>query len=474
MIERLQPLPCVALWAAIACSACGPSERPSGAGSASAAPAEPASVGSGAAALPTASASAASPSARPPRTPNEFLTRGTPTFIRGTAGDERADRAIRGQIELVRSLFFPTAAAVDDTTIDATKGPAAWPANPVLYGGPHVNALLAKVAPQLPFELRAGQLVLGLDKMESSELSLVTVVPARAPDEHGPGYPAFLLYAGTGTPGVEEINAVTKGNEGIFVGDAFGVFIRGDWVAGPSGKVTARFGASFEREDLEHGVVIPATLAGTKERAAIDIRPMRGDPTADDAPFRAAILRGLETSVRKLGVERPSKMTVFIYPDLKLKEKLTGSRAAGHAVPSSRALHVVKADPKPGGDLERLAAHEGTHLLLHDAWGPAATALFGEGLAVWVAGSYGGVPLEAWKTRLGGPTVIKQLLGREFFRLPEAESYPRAGLAVAAILREVGPDKVREHLLGATALDWDAACERAGTTAAKLQAAVER
>lgn len=79
-------------------------------------------------------------------TPNAFFARGTPTFIVGTAGDERCDRAVAAQVELVRAQLFPGAAVVTDEAVGH-----AWPANPVVYGGAHVNVLVAALAPELPF-----------------------------------------------------------------------------------------------------------------------------------------------------------------------------------------------------------------------------------------------------------------------------------------------------------------------------------
>jgi hypothetical protein len=40
------------------------------------------------------------------QTPNDFFKKGTPTFITGTAGDERADRASKTQVVIIRDLLF--------------------------------------------------------------------------------------------------------------------------------------------------------------------------------------------------------------------------------------------------------------------------------------------------------------------------------------------------------------------------------
>jgi hypothetical protein len=417
---------------------------------------------------PVASASAPAPAAKPqgPRTPNEFFARGKPTFITGTAGDDFSDKVIAGQVELVRGQLFPASQVVADSSIDFKKGPSAWPENPVVYGGPHVNALVAAIAPQLPFQMAAGSLVIGRDKL-GDDLVLITVVPGRAADESGPGYPTFLLYAGTRTPGVSEINAFKHGGEAIYVGDAFGLFINGEWIVDPKGKTVPRLLQSYEREDIEHTSPEIETLKGSKGEAPIEFYALRAKPGDDDKPSQAAVMRGLATAVKKLRIEKPRKMQVFLYPDHALKQKLTGKSGDGHAVQAAHAIHVVRVDPKPNGPLERLIAHEGTHILVNDEWGVPGTALAGEGLAVWVAGTYQGTTLEEWRTKLKDRPPIRDLITKQFFKLPEATTYPRSGLFMSAAISELGFEKAKS-LYFAGALGFEDACVKAGTTVDKL------
>ncbi len=462
----------LALAAALA--ACSPGDKP-GAGSSATA----STSASSAALSSSASAPAAAPVGRPPgpSTPNEFYAAGTPTFIVGTAGDERSDRAIRTHVEWIRATFFPTAQIVDDRSIDLTKGLEAWPKNPVLYGGPHVNSVLAAISSQLPFSMKAGELTIGLDEMDDEgELALITVVPARGPTIAGPGYPAFLLYAGTGTPGIEEINAIGGSAEALFVADAFGQFIIGDWVQGPDRITKPRFKIAHEREALEHDGPKPvtATLEGAApapkgKSATVTMMSFAGNLEAELAPQKEAIMRGLGTAVKKLGVFEPTPLTVYLYPTSEKKKKMTRNGGDGHAVPFARTLHVVAVEPKA---LERLVAHEGTHVIAAKAWGPAGSGLWGEGLAVWVAGGYQGVSLDEWKTKMTKKSSVETLLGKAFLSMPEQEKYPQAGLFAAAAIKEVGIEKVRDHLYGANVLSWAEACKRAGTTPEKLQSLV--
>jgi hypothetical protein len=148
---------------------------------------------------------------------------------------------------------------------------------------------------------------------------------------------------------------------------------------------------------------------------------------------------------------------------------LTGNEGDGHAVPMARTLHVLRNDPS---GLERLLAHEATHVLAYEGWGPAGTVLLGEGLAVHVSGQYGGTTLDEWALRLDATPSITELLGPSFRKRPEAETYPVAGLLVGAAIEQVGIDRVRAHLYGATAQGWAEACERAGTSADALAEAL--
>jgi hypothetical protein len=198
--------------------------------------------------------------------------------------------------------------------------------------------------------------------------------------------------------------------------------------------------------------------------------PQQLPAAKDEEQIIQACLRGLKQSVQKLRQVSTEKITVYVYPDLGSIASLTGQRGDGHAVVESRVLHVVRADLASGGGFERLMAHEGTHIFAYDMWGAAGTPLAGEGLAVWVAGAYGGVPLADWKRRVQQPApTVADLLGKRFRQMPENQSYPLAGILVEALVNKFGVDTVRQHFYGATASTWDAACKGAGTTAAEVE-----
>ncbi len=407
---------------------------------------------------PVAAAPSASAAALSTTTPNAFLARGAPTFVVGTQGDEAADRIVRAQARLVQGMFFPASTLADDTTLVVSKGTAAWPGHPVVYGGPHVNAALSTLAPTLPFQLERGKLVLGGETFVGDDLLLITVVPARAADADGPGFPEMLVYAGTGDPGVAEINAVPHGQHAIVVADRFGVVTKGTWVR-RAGKVVA------ELEARASHVAFRAT-----ERAfhggKLRFSSLASEPASqDDGPYVEACVRGLDRVVDRLSLDGAPTVDVFLYPDRATKGKLTGNGGDGHAVPSSHTLHVVRFDPKKGGALEGLVAHEGTHVLTTAAWGAPGSAAMGEGLAVWVSGKYGGLELEKWKAKVTTPPRLGDLLGKGFFARKEAETYPASGLLVDRAIASVGLVKFRAHLYGATAGEWAEACAAAGDPA---------
>lgn len=404
----------------------------------------------------SASGSAAAPAPAPsPVTPRAFFHRGLPSYVVGTAGDEVSDRAIRGQADLLRSLLTPDARLVPDTEV-AGKPATAWPANPIVYGGAHVNAAIAAIAKDLPFVLTAHELVIGGHTLEGDGYALLAVVPARADR-----YPEFLLYAGTGTPGIAEINSpsVTKVEAPIVVADAFGTLMVGGWKIGPDGVATAQLGKPARR------VAWRATTR-TIGQATVTFKLWEGAPADRDAAWIALAERGIAQALGKLAIERPVAFDVVIHPDQRSKGTLTGNAGAGHVIAFARTLHVFAFD-----GLAQLTSHEATHVIAPQLWPPVGTPLFGEGLAVWTAGGYAGKPLASFKGTLK-PRPIAELLGSGFRALPEGEAYPFAGIVVDTIVTKLGLAKLRDHLYGATAQRWSEACEAAGTTAAELDAAV--
>ncbi len=399
-----------------------------------------------------------------------FLGSGVPTFVLGTTGADAADRGVAAQVRFLRGLLFPTAPIVLDTSFDASKGAAEWPATPVLYGGAHLNATLAALGGELPFKVTAGRLEIAGRVYEGDEYRLIAVVPSAAPSEAGPGHPNFLLYAGAGTPGVTEINAVRDYGFGFVVADRFGRLDMGRFVRNEDG-VRAEVTESARRlvwrdQPLEVGDDLGTIIVHRLQLEAVD---------ANDAPENEACLRGLRASARKLGVASVDGLELYIYPDRRSKKLLCWSEGDGNADISSSTLHVLPFDAGEGGPMERLIQHEATHILASRAFGTPGSALWGEGLAVWAAGGYGGQPLTSFDgVRLPRQASLEAMLGARFSQVPEGTSYPLAGRIVQDLIEVHGLATFLERFYPSTPSELEATCDALGTSAAAIEAKYTR
>jgi hypothetical protein len=330
-----------------------------------------------------------------------------------------------------------------------------------------VNALVAAVAPGAAVRAEAGKIVVADRTFEGTEHRLIALVPGRAAGEHGPAHPAYLLYAGAGMPGVTEINSVPHGVNGVLVADRFGALLRGKWELSADKAPRLDLGTPVNRAGWAPG-------APGEEGDAVTFSYLRkGEPGLDvqmaERQIEQACRRGVETARARLGIQSVAPpLHVHLYPDARVKREWTGRSADGHVDILSRTLHVRIADPIA---LEHLVAHEATHLLV-DGWGPVATPCVGEGIAVWVAGGYGGKTLDDWaKAERADVPKVADLLGPQFRRFPEPVTYPLSGLLLEALVAKVRVDGVRERFLSATAATWADACSAAGTTAEEVEKA---
>jgi hypothetical protein len=382
----------------------------------------------------------------PARAPNDFFAGGTPTFVRGTAGADAVDHAIEIQARKIRDLLFPAAELQAD--VDVRRD--AWPPRPILYGGPHVHALLAELGDDLPFRLERGRLAIGGRTFEGDDVRLIALVPA------GAAHPELLLYAGTGACGVAEINACTHGSEPILVFDRFGRLCTGNWTRGPQGELAAELSAAAPRIEWR----------ALERPAARLLRPADLPAASTDEALADAASQAVLDTAKLLGIDAPRPIDVYVHASPRAKAALTGKRGNGHSDVEARAIHV---EPFDTDRMASLLRHEACHVLVQDAFGGAGTAALGEGIAVWTAGQYAGESLKDWKSRLHEPPTLAELLGRSFFQLPERASYPAAGLFVQAAVDELGVARVAQNLLPASASTWAAACRAAGVDADVLE-----
>ncbi|MBI5364873.1 MAG: hypothetical protein HZA53_16975 [Planctomycetes bacterium] len=401
------------------------------------------------------------------QSPNEFLKRGTPTFVRGTAGEDVTDKVLAAQVELLRGMLFPSAPVVDDKAIDVAKGAAAWPANPVLFGSNEHHAVLAALGARLPFQFVRGGLELAGRTFSGNDVRLIACVPEQKDEGSEKGWPEFLVYAGVGPMDAQELNGVHHGAESVLVVDRFGPLVSGSWKRDAKGRLGVVFAEPARREKWRNSNQVERGNPRSVFVKHLELVPV----TEKDQEEVSAILRGAERAAQRLGLDHFEGVQVYVHPDRKSKELLTRNSGDGHADPAARTLHVLACDASEGGALEGLVAHEVTHLLTVEAVGPVASPLLGEGLAVWASGAYQGRPIGEWKQELVGkaPSVAELFL--QFRKLPENVAYPLGGLFVDLCVREVGWAEFQKSLAGASPSKWGAACKSAGTSAEAIEAA---
>ncbi|MBK7876719.1 MAG: hypothetical protein IPJ77_13405 [Planctomycetes bacterium] len=399
--------------------------------------------------------------------PNPFFQRGTPTFVRGTAGEERTDKVLAAQVELIRSMAFPTALVVDDKSIDVTKGASAWPPNPVLYGSNEHNAVLAALGNRLPFRFVRGGLEIGARSFSGGDVRLIACIPAEKDEGNLKGWPEFLVYAGVGPMDAQEINSVRHGDLNLLVIDRFGPLVGGSWKRDAKGKLDVVYGPVARREAWRNSNAVDRA-----NPRPVFVHHVQLVPAAPkDEEEVSAVLRAVERAASRLLLERFDAVHVYVHPDRKSKEILTANGGDGHTDPASRTVHVIAFDAAEGGPLENLVTHEVVHALTVDAVGPMASSFLGEGLAVWASGVYQEKPLGEWKRELAGKAPAVAEMFTLFRKLPENVAYPLAGLFVDLCVREVGWDAFKQSLAGASASSWAAACKSAGTSAEAIDGA---
>jgi hypothetical protein len=383
----------------------------------------------------------------PNTTVNDFYAKGIPTFIMGTLGDERADRIISAQVSIVRNLVAPSARMLD--TVIKLDDIKTWPPRAVVYGGTSFNQVIANLK-NLPLSITEDKLSIGGMDFTGPGYQLITVIPEQE------GHPEFVLYAGTGSPGVAEINAIHHGKDAILIADAFGVLHTGEWSYDKAGKLEAKLSEPARRVKWREVKAEGANIYFVEELPA----------SADEAAIVANCEKGVAHAREKLGRKEAATISIYVSPDAKSKLSLTGVAGDGHAVVNANAVHVVGSKEE---SLVHLVAHEATHLLAYEAFEQPGSSLLGEGLAVWVSGYYGGIPIDDFAKELGKPGVINELLGPKFPSLPEKEAYMHGGLAVKAAIESVGFDEFTKQLWPATRDNWIKATEFAGTNIKQMQ-----
>ena len=408
--------------------------------------------------------------APPAPLPNDLYASTPLTFVVGTLGDDASDRIVSSQVALVRSLFFPQAAVVADTTITGATA-RDWPQHAIVYGGQHVNRLIAATASCLPLRIDRDVIEIGERKLTGPEYQVIALIPA---DERDGAcrHPDFLLLAGAGSPGVEEINSLRHGAHQVEIADRFGPWLSGRWEG--QGEAT-HFVTEVERPRLTwNREPLRGVQPGAPGFGATVNYPSIVPPWNDVKLVHEAIARGLAQAAARLGVETGTP-GVYVYPDYGSIQSLTGKRVDAWTAVAAQVIHVtVPAQFDP----ERLAltiAHEATHLFAPRAAGQAASPLMGEGLAVWVSGHYGGVPLDEHAKQMGfEATDLTRELGAEFSKHPESETYPLAGLLVGQLVDAYGLPAVLRDFYGTPPAEWTDGAGRRDVLEAQCAALAQR
>lgn len=405
-----------------------------------------------------------------PRVPNDLYRSEPLTFVTGTMGDNTSDRIVASQVSFIRSTYFPRSAVIADTSLAGAYS-VDWPDNPVVYGGGHVNRLVSAVDSCLPLRVKSNLIRIGDLQLDGPEFQLIALVSERDGDC---GHPAFLLLAGSGEPGIAEINNIRHGVNQVEIADRFGGWIWGHW-EGAGEEI--RFVADGQRPRIEWSEeTLRGGEPGTSGNGAMVCYPAIIPPWNDVERVHGAITKGLAKAGEQLGVHAAA-VRVYVYPDPKSMESLTGKKADAWVSVPAQSIHITIREQF---DLDRVAdtiTHEAAHLYAFLSAGHPVSPLMGEGLAVWVSGQYGGMSLDEHATQLDfDKEQLIRMLSVDFRNYPESATYPLAGLMVGQLVDEFGLEAVLRDYYGTFPTEWrgDGATsafyeETCGSLAARLK-----
>jgi hypothetical protein len=151
---------------------------------------------------------------------------------------------------------------------------------------------------------------------------------------------------------------------------------------------------------------------------------------------RAKNERELAELEATLGLKLPAKVQFYRYADEEQKVRVTGRGGIGHVELPGR-LHTLR----------RSHPHELVHLLTATV-GPPESILFGEGLAVHLAGDWQGRPLDVVVRELEKAGELPRLVEladlASFSRLPETRTHPTSGSFVRYLVQTGGMDAFKQ------------------------------
>jgi hypothetical protein len=167
-------------------------------------------------------------------------------------------------------------------------------------------------------------------------------------------------------------------------------------------------------------------------------------PHRVDGPVVRATLRCCEAQLDSLETRfgfRLDRLVVFLFERGRDVEAVFRDPCSGRALPHADAILINQHE-----DLLELIRHELTHLF-SARWFLAAPPLLEEGLATWLQGTWGGIPVDRLARRLlqDWPQSLKALLDRDYFFTPanRGACYTLAASFTGFLIRHHGWDKFR-------------------------------
>jgi hypothetical protein len=176
-------------------------------------------------------------------------------------------------------------------------------------------------------------------------------------------------------------------------------------------------------------------------------------PRRMDGPIVRAVLRCCETQLDSLEKRfgfRLDRVVIFLFEAGRDVEAVFRDPCGGRALPHADAILINQHD-----DLVEIIRHELTHLFAA-RWQMAAPPLLEEGLATWLQGTWGGVPVDRLAPQLlqDWPQSLKALLDRAYFFGPanRGACYTLAASFTGFLIRHHGWDRYRSIYKASQAL----------------------
>jgi hypothetical protein len=342
----------------------------------------------------------------------------------GTRGSRREAEEMRKMIEGMNAAYFNRLDVIKPDT--ALTEEEIRTSNLFLYGTVSSNAVLQRVAAELPVGLSAEAIQVGERRYTDRRTKIVfCCANPLNPKRY------LVVYTGLSWETVLGVHLPFQGPTDYVVCLGLerveeGFFRKGRLWDGPERQTILPRSGPWEVFETPH--------------YRFHFRP--GSVAGREIRFVAAVQEaGLRRIQETLGGGEVPTLSCFLYPTMEEKVEATGYPGSGIAEPALAEVHLVY-----GPDRRVTGPHEDTHVLAFHWWGGSRLPFLVEGVAVAVDGHWLGAPLEDW-IRLfaarGTLLPVEGLLQPDLFvNQPDLLSYPVAGAFVGFLLREYGTEAV--------------------------------